>query len=154
MAAEYTLDSVSAILLNGGTTKRRLSAGPRLGDQGRRYTMANHPNRSRFYKVEPLHGSSDTEGEAHFAVRGPRINELAVQAALATLMQKALNVGRGKGGRLTESEWDAVYSAVQFVLAGEDPWEADAPIGEDGQPSDDSPRMAALRTAREKLAAR
>jgi hypothetical protein len=36
-------------------------------------------------------GSSDTVGETHLAVRGPRVNEFAVQERIARLLEAVLN---------------------------------------------------------------
>lgn len=47
--------------------------------------------------------------------------------------------------RFTAAEWDAIYDALAFIEAGQDPWESDAP--DDGE----SPTMTAVRSALDKL---
>ena len=69
---------------------------------------------SRNYKVRSMPGSSDTEGEAHFAVFGPDVDDFAKAALLARTMQRALNAKP-----LSRAERMAVRKAIGFVLAGE-----------------------------------
>lgn len=52
---------------------------------------------------------------------------------------------RRRTPRLTKDEWDAIYSACDFVLAGMDPWESEA------EGDDESPTLKAVRSAVAKM---
>jgi hypothetical protein len=86
--------------------------------------MVNHPNRRRTFKVQPLHGSSDTARECHFAVRGPRMDGFAEMDRVAGVMQRALNAPEP----LTGAEYSAVRAALGFTLAGETDCFSDAVV--------------------------
>jgi len=62
-------------------------------------------------------GSSDTEGEAHFSVIGPDVDDFAKAEKIARTMQRALNAK--PAGPLSAAERMAVRKAIGFVLAGE-----------------------------------
>jgi hypothetical protein len=79
--------------------------------------MTNHPNRKACYKVRPIPGSSDHEGEVHFAVIGPDVGFFARQHELAKTMQRALNTAG-----MTPRERKVIHSALSAALAGE--WSA------------------------------
>lgn len=79
--------------------------------------MVNHPSRRPRYKVWPVPGSSDTNAETHFAVKGPDVEYFARMGELAKVMQTALN--RDPDRDLTASELSAVRTAIGFALAGE-----------------------------------
>lgn len=84
--------------------------------------MVNHPNRRKTFKVSALPGSSEAEGETHFAVRGPRVDEFAEMDRIASVMQRALNAPEP----LTAIERKAIRTALAFALSGEpdDGWPA------------------------------
>lgn len=67
------------------------------------------------FKVAPLPGSSEDAREAHFAVRGSRVNEFAEMDRIAGVMQRALNGPEP----LTAFEVKAIRTALGFALAGE-----------------------------------
>lgn len=50
--------------------------------------------------------------------------------------------------RLTEREWEAIKTALGFVLAGEDPWEGEV---ENGKGDGPSPTWLACQSAYRKL---
>jgi hypothetical protein len=54
---------------------------------------------SRRYRVQTMPGSSDTVGETHLAVIGPRCNEFAFQERIARLFEAALNAALEFGER-------------------------------------------------------
>jgi hypothetical protein len=62
-------------------------------------------------------GSSDIEGEAHFAVTGPGVDDFAKAALLARTMQRALNAKPATP--LTAAERMAVRRVIGLTLAGE-----------------------------------
>jgi hypothetical protein len=56
--------------------------------------------------------------------------------------------------RLTATEWAAVHAALQFALAGIDPWEDEVADRDEEGAIEDSPTRRACRSAAAKVAAR